>query len=85
MKLVQACLSAGKLRCNRFNHCGCPVKAVRGGFNPSKNGETSCNHLAAPVKFGQDCLIFGRVHYNEFNHCGGPVKAVKGVFNLRKD
>ena len=28
MKLVQACLSVGKVRCCRFCHCRGPVKAV---------------------------------------------------------
>ena len=28
MKLVQACLSIGKVRCSRFCHCRGPVKAV---------------------------------------------------------
>ena len=41
VKLVQASLSAGKLRYRGFNHRGGPVKTVKGGFNFRKVGESS--------------------------------------------
>ena len=41
VKLVQACLSAGKVRQSYFNHCGGPVKHVQACLSARKGGECS--------------------------------------------
>ena len=50
VKLVQAYLSAGKLRYSRLIHRGLPVMAVKGGFNQMKDRESSLYTSGSPVK-----------------------------------
>ena len=44
VKLVQACLSAGKVRLSRVNHCRGLVKLVEAHFSVRKDRESSFQH-----------------------------------------
>ena len=50
MKLGQNCLRVGNLYYNELDHRGCPVKAVKGGFNLRKDRESCFYTRRSPVK-----------------------------------
>ena len=56
VKLMQACLSVGKLRYSTFNHRGGPAKAVKGSFTLRKDQESSFPTCGSLVKLEQVCL-----------------------------
>ena len=60
MKLMQAYLSVGKLCYSRFNHRGGPAKAVKGGFDLKKVGESGFYTCGSPVKLVHVCCVVGQ-------------------------
>ena len=65
VKLVQACLSAGKARQKNFHHSGGPVKLVQSCLSASKDRESSFHHCGGPKKLVLACLSEGKVRESE--------------------
>ena len=73
---------AGLFRCqesssnNTFNHCGGPVKLVKGCLSARKDRESRFHFFRGLVKFVKDCLSPSNDRESRFHHSGGLVKLV---------
>ena len=73
---------AGLFRCqessskNTFDHCGGPVKLVKGCLSARKDRESRFHFFRGLVKFVKACLSASNDRESRFQHSEGLVKLV---------